>query len=137
MVRRVGTCLFYRCGWAGSFRLPEADLLVTWSRFRRFVLLEPLLGLLFDGRSLGLREARRNKRGEHFAGIIAAGAGEHGPEVGAIRVLRDAAAAPVKRTQFRLSGNIAMLSRAAKPAGRFRLVRYDCLLFVALGIEKA
>jgi hypothetical protein len=62
----------------------------------RFVALEPLFGFLLNGCSLGHGETSGDKRGESLAGIVAAGAGEDGPEIRTVIVLLYASAAPVE-----------------------------------------
>ncbi len=99
--------------------------------------LEPLFGLLLDLDALGLGEARGDEGGEDLAGVIAGGAGEDGPEVGLGVVLGKAATAPVKRAEFGLSGNAAVLGSLGEPVGGSGIVGSDSLFLVAGDVEKA
>ncbi len=63
---------------------------------RRLVLLVPDFGLLLDGCGLGSGHVGGQDWGQGFAALVAAGAGQDGPEIGLIQAGGDATAAPVR-----------------------------------------
>ena len=102
-----------------------------------FVLLIPEFGLLFYGG--GLRAC--HSVGQDFCQILAvglaAGAGQHRPEVGSVCVFRQAMVpTPIEQTQFILGGDVAMLGCFGKPSRGFPVIWLDRLFFIALRVEK-
>ena len=73
------------------------------------VLVQPAIGVQFDGGDLGSGQTRANEWRESFAGVVAAQTGHHHPEISLGEVLWDTAAAVVNGSQLRLSGDIALL----------------------------
>ena len=103
-----------------------------------FVLLIPEFGLLFYGCGLGARHSVGQDFRQILAVGLAAGAGQHRPEVGFVWIFWQAVvAAPIEQSQLVLRGDVAMLGCFGKPSGGFRVVWLDGLLFVALGVEKS
>ena len=56
-------------------------------------MLKPEAGVLFDRGDLGAGESGSHEGGKSFAGVVAVQAGYYHPEISAVRVLRDSAAA--------------------------------------------
>src|SRR5215467_15173835 len=83
---------------------------LTSGRLRsRPMLLKPAVGVQFDGSDLRSSKARPNRRGQGRAGVIAAQAGDHHPEVSTIGILRHAAPAVIDGTEFRLRRHVPRL----------------------------
>src|SRR3974390_2965431 len=91
------------------------------------MLLEPLVGFLFDGCNLRAGETCGDKRRESLAGIVAIGAGENHPEVSSIEILGNHAAGEKDGSQSGLRDDVALLGRTGKPANGLALIEFHAI----------
>src|ERR1700686_4644856 len=107
MLRRVGTAFASILALMGAQWRQTSDFRPwTWNVFGNsvageglfgHVLLQPEIRLLFDDRGLFSTHASGQNGSEILVLVVAASAGDGGPEVGQIRILANAASAPIEK----------------------------------------